>query len=66
MANTELSAQETKVIYDRICSQNIKPYKAVCERKYSEFYYQLDGVKYCLVYDRAGDWFSDIIYRVEE
>ena len=63
MVENELNAEETKQIYKKICDARLQPYHVEYDRKSSDHYYELDGKKYRLVFDGAGDWFCDIIYQ---
>jgi hypothetical protein len=59
----ELDEVETKSVYKKICEQKLKPFDEQNEDKCKEFYYELDGKQYRLIYDQSGDWFCDIIYE---
>lgn len=63
MTEVELSAEETKSVYKQICDAKLEPFNIEYDEDCSEFYYELNGKKYRLIYDRAGDWFCDIIYQ---
>jgi hypothetical protein len=63
MTEVQLTAEETKLVYNQICDANLEPFKIEYDKDWSEFYYELDDKKYRLIYDRAGDWFCDIIYQ---
>lgn len=59
----ELDRDETQQVYDKICAAKLKPFSYHYDRKHSEFFYELDGKQYRLIYDPSGDWFCDIIYE---
>jgi len=59
----ELSEEETRQVYEKICELKPKPFDRHYDRKHSEFYYEVDGKQYRLIYDAGGDWFCDIIYE---
>lgn len=63
MTQRELNGHEVAQIYKQICDLKLVPLDINYERKYSEQVYELDGKRYTLVFDPAGDWFCDIIYE---
>lgn len=65
MTERELSQSEVKEIYNRICSEKIPEFDVEYTSESTEFYYELDGKQYRLIYDRSADWFCDIIYEGE-
>ena len=65
MTERELSAEEVKQVYAKICELKLMPFDIEYYRKFSEQFYHLDGKQYRLVFDPQGDWFCDIIYEGE-
>ena len=63
MNERQLSAEETRAIYETINKLNLKPYDGEMNRKSSELYYELEGKKYRLIYTPDLDWFCDIAYE---
>lgn len=63
MNERQLSAEETRAIYETINKLNLKPYDGEMHRKGSELYYELEGKKYRLIYTPDLDWFCDIAYE---
>lgn len=63
MIEHKLSQEETKQVYQEICNLKLNPFNENVDKKYSEFYYELNGNQYRLIYDQGGDWFCDIIYQ---
>ena len=59
----ELDVEETKAVYNKISELKLKPFDIQREDKCKEFFYELDGKQYRLIYDVTGDWFCDIIYE---
>lgn len=59
----ELSEEETQVIYAKICEVKPKAFDSYHDGDVSEFYYEVEGKQYRLIYDVGGDWFCDIIYE---
>ena len=63
MIERQLSAEETRAIYETINKLNLKPYDGEMNRKSSDLYYELEGKKYRLIYTPDLDWFCDIAYE---
>ena len=63
MNERQLSAEETRAIYETINKLNLKPYDGEMHRKSSDLYYELEGKKYRLIYTPDLDWFCDIAYE---
>ena len=63
MNERQLSAEETRAIYETINKLNLKPYDGEMTRKSSDLYYELEGKKYRLIYTPDLDWFCDIAYE---
>ena len=63
MIERELSADEIKHVYKQISDAKLEPFDIEYDRKSSDFYYELNGKQYRLIYDGSGDWFCDIIYE---
>ena len=63
MDERQLSAEETRAIYETINKLNLKPYDGEMNRKSSDLYYELEGKKYRLIYTPDLDWFCDIAYE---
>ena len=63
MNERQLSAEETRAIYETINKLNLKPYDEDIDRKSSDLYYELEGKKYRLIYTPDLDWFCDIAYE---
>ena len=63
MSERQLSAEETRAIYETINKLNLKPYDGEMNRKSSDLYYELEGKKYRLIYTPDLDWFCDIAYE---
>ena len=63
MNERQLSAEETRAIYETINKLNLKPYDGEMNRKSSDLYYELEGKKYRLIYTPDLDWFCDIAYE---
>lgn len=59
----QLSAEETKTIYETINKLNLKPYDEMVEDKCGELYYAVEGKKYRLIFTPDFDWFCDIAYE---
>ncbi len=59
----QLTAEETRAIYETINKLNLEPYDGEMNRKSSELYYELEGKKYRLIYTPDLDWFCDIAYE---
>lgn len=63
MTERELTAEETQQLYKEISAAKLEPFSIEFESDCSEVYYDYKGKQYRLIYDRAGDWFCDIIFE---
>jgi hypothetical protein len=63
MSERELSAVETKEIYEAIHASKIQPVSQEVVDKCGEACFELNGKQYRLIYDTNFDWFCDIIFE---
>lgn len=63
MIERELTAEETKRLYDKICQERLEPYTTEHDRKSADAFYLVEGKKYRLIYTPDLDWFCDIAYE---
>lgn len=63
MIERQLTTEEIEAVYKEICNSKLEPFEIEYDSDYSEMYYDHKGKQYRLIYDRAGDWFCDIIYE---
>ena len=63
MNERQLSAEETRVLYDRITNDRIRPFQKVVEDKCGKLYYAVEGKKYRLIFTPDFNDFIDIAFE---
>jgi hypothetical protein len=63
MSERQLSAEETRVLYDRITNDSIRPFQKVVEDKCGELYYDFEHTMYRLIFTPDFNDFLDIAFE---
>ena len=63
MNERQLSAEETRVLYDRITNDRIRPFQKVIEDKCGVLYYDFEYARYRLIFTPDFNDFIDIAFE---